>query len=137
MSYPTGVALLLIAHGSRRAEANAELVRLAELVQARRPGDVVEIAYLELAPPSIPEGAAHCVAHAGVHEVRMVPFFLSPGRHVAEDLEAFRAEFTARYPAVNFIVCPPLGLHPLVVDALLVRADETSVTAAVGQTTGH
>lgn len=116
-------ALLLIAHGSRRAEANAELVRLAELVQARRPGDVIEIAYLELAPPSIPEGAARCVAHPGVAEVRMVPFFLSPGRHVAEDLEGFCREFTERYPAVDFRVCPPLGLHPLVVEALLERAE--------------
>ncbi|MCA9112261.1 MAG: cobalamin biosynthesis protein CbiX, partial [Planctomycetaceae bacterium] len=49
-------ALLLIAHGSRRAEANADLVTLAELVQARQPDDVVEIAYLELAEPSIPAG---------------------------------------------------------------------------------
>lgn len=133
----TGVALLLIAHGSRRVEANAELVRLAELVRQRRPQDIVEIAYLELAPPSIPEGAANCVAQSGVREVRMVPFFLSPGRHVAEDLEAFRKEFSTRYPEVDFVVCPPLGLHPLVVDALLVRADEVSAAGIHEHSSGH
>lgn len=118
------LALLLIAHGSRRQEANDELVKLAELVRQRRPKDIVEIAYLELAPPSIPDGAINCVAHDGVSEVRMVPFFLSPGRHVAEDLERYCGQFTEKYPGVKFVVCPPLGLHPHVVDALLVRADE-------------
>lgn len=117
-------ALLLIAHGSRRSEANAELVRLAEFVRERRPQDVVEIAYLELAHPSIPEGADLCVAHPEVTEVRLVPFFLSPGRHVAEDLEEFRRQFAANHPHITFRVTPPLGLHPLVVEALLDRADE-------------
>ncbi|MCA9087935.1 MAG: CbiX/SirB N-terminal domain-containing protein [Planctomycetaceae bacterium] len=117
-------ALLLIAHGSRRAEANADLVTLAEMVRARQPADVVEIAYLELASPSIPEGAEQCVAHPDITEVRLVPYFLSPGRHVAEDLEEYRQQFTTRWPHIQFHVCAPLGLHPHVVDALLERANE-------------
>jgi sirohydrochlorin ferrochelatase len=116
-------AILLIAHGSRRAVANADLVALAELVRARRPEEIVEIAYLELAEPTIPQGAARCVEHGATH-VRMSPFFLSAGTHIAEDLTGFQTEFTTQYPGVQFQLCPPLGLHPLLVEALLERMGE-------------
>ena len=116
-------AILLIAHGSRRPAANADLVQLAELVRARRPAEIVEIAYLELAEPTIPQGAARCVER-GATTVRMSPFFLSAGTHIAEDLTGFRAEFESQYPGVRFQLCPPLGLHPLMVEALLKRMGE-------------
>jgi sirohydrochlorin ferrochelatase len=117
-------AILLIAHGSRRPAANADLVRLAELVAAQRPGELIEIAYLELASPTIPEGLARCVAR-GATRIRMSPFFLSAGAHVASDLHEFRREFLLRHPQVEVRVCPPLGVHPRLVDVLLERLEET------------
>lgn len=116
-------AVLLIAHGSKRAEANADLVQLAELVQARSDYPIVEIAYLELAEPTIPDGAAKCVGQ-GASRVLMLPYFLSAGNHVTEDLEGYRRRFAREYPGVNFVLCPPLGLHPQVVDAVLARIEE-------------
>jgi sirohydrochlorin ferrochelatase len=116
-------AALLIAHGSRRPEANADLAALAELVRATGRFGLVEIAYLELAEPDIPTAAAQCVER-GATEVRMLPYFLSMGRHVAEDLEGFRRDFAARYPGVTFVLCPPLGLHPKVVEVVLERLGE-------------
>lgn len=116
-------AILLIAHGSRRDEANRDLVELSRAVAARRPDDIVEIAYLELALPDIPTGARRCVER-GATEVRMLPYFLSAGAHVREDLTAFQQEFAAQYPGVRFHVCAPLGLHPRIVDVLLERLHE-------------
>ena len=116
-------AILLIAHGSRKAAANEDLVHIAEQIRARRPSAIVGIAYLELAEPTIPQGANACVTR-GASEVRMLPFFLSPGSHVVDDLERFRGEFTQQYPDVTFVLCPPLGLHPLLVDMLLERLDQ-------------
>ena len=113
-------AALLIAHGSRRAEANADLHELTALVKARGGFDVVEPAFLELADPDIPAAAAACVA-AGATDVRMLPYFLSMGTHVAHDLEAFRAGFAANYPGVRFEVRPPLGLHPKLVEVVFER----------------
>ncbi|MCA9617054.1 MAG: hypothetical protein KC586_30040, partial [Myxococcales bacterium] len=55
-------ALLLVDHGSRRAEANALLGQIAALVAARRPELVVEVAHMELAPPTVAEAFAACVA---------------------------------------------------------------------------
>ena len=116
-------AALLIAHGSRRAEANADLHRLAELVAARDAVPIVEPAFLELAEPDIPAGAARCVER-GATRVRMLPYFLSMGVHVADDLEEHRAAFAARYPHVTFTVCPPLGLHPKLVEVVFERLAE-------------
>lgn len=119
-------AALLIAHGSRRPEANADLVALAEHVRATHQFDVVEIAYLELADPNIPAGAAKCVER-GATDVRMLPYFLSMGTHVADDLEGYRREFTERYPKVTFSLCRPLGVHPKIVEVVLERLNKPGV----------
>lgn len=113
-------AALLIAHGSRRAEANDDLHRLTAQVVQRGGFDVVEPAFLELAQPDIPAAAAKCVER-GATEVRMLPYFLSMGTHVAGDLEEFRGQFEQRYPGVRFEVRPPLGLHPKLVEVVFER----------------
>lgn len=113
-------AILLIAHGSRRAEANADLLRLAEILRARGAYLYVQPAYLELAEPSIADGGAACVASGATH-VLMLPYFLSAGAHVSDDLERFRAELAAQFPQVHFELCAPLGLHPLMIDIVLDR----------------
>lgn len=115
--------MLLIAHGSRRPEANADLVHLAEQVAARLPGDVVEIAYLELAGPTVCEGARRCIAR-GARRIRLFPYFLSPGVHVTQDLEELRRDLSRQHAGVEFTLCPPLGLHPRIVDLVLERLRE-------------
>ena len=116
-------AVLLIAHGSRRPEANADLAKLAELVRERGEYPWVEIGYLEIAEPTIPQGAARCVEH-GADRVLMLPYFLSAGSHVVEDLERHRQEAAAKSAGVSFQLCPPLGLHPLMVDLVMARLAE-------------
>jgi len=114
-------ALLLIAHGSRRAEANADLEFVADGLRGRGTYPDVQVSYLELAEPSIDAGGARCAAR-GADRVVMLPYFLSPGKHVAEDLSAARARLAAAFPAVRFVLAEPLGRHPLVLDILAERA---------------
>jgi sirohydrochlorin ferrochelatase len=54
----------------------------------------------------------------------MLPYFLSAGVHVASDLEAQRHQLALEFPHVNFVLCPHLGLHPLMVDIVLSRLQE-------------
>lgn len=126
------VAVLLIAHGSRRAEANAELHTVAKSLADRGRYSVVRVSYLELAEPSIAEGGASCV-EAGAAEVILLPFFLSPGRHVVEDLTAARDALRERFPAVQFTLAGALGSHPLILDALADRAREAESDETVGK----
>ena len=118
-------AVLLIAHGSRREAANLDLVKLAEMLRERGQFPIIEISYLELAEPTIPEGAAQCV-EAGANEVLMLPYFLSAGVHVQNDLEQYRGEFSIAYPEISFRLCPHLGLHPLMLEIVLDRLNETA-----------
>lgn len=115
-------AILLIAHGSRRAEANNDLYRLAEMVRERRPAgvEIVDVGFLEVTQPDIPTGFAKCV-EAGATEVRIVPYFLSMGRHMAEDLAELKEQFARDYPTVVVDIRAPLGLHEKVVDVILDR----------------
>jgi sirohydrochlorin ferrochelatase len=114
------VAVLLIAHGSRRPEANDDLSRLAGILRAKQLYPIVETAYLELAEPDIPAAGQRCVA-AGATLVKLLPWFLSAGAHVVEDLERHRRELANRFPQVTFELCPPLGLHPLMIEIVLDR----------------
>jgi sirohydrochlorin ferrochelatase len=118
-------AVLLIAHGSRRAEANDDLVRLSEILLEKQVYAIIQTAYLELADPGIDAAAEKCVA-AGASRVKMLPYFLSAGAHVTDDLERHRRELAGRFPQVVFELCPPLGLHPLMVEIVLDRLREGS-----------
>ena len=116
-------AVLLMAHGSRRASANDDLVQLAGLVASRGPYRIVEVSYLELAEPTITTGGCACVSR-GARRVLMLPYFLSAGVHVVTDLEAHRLELAAEFPETEFVLCPHLGLHPLMAEIVLARLNE-------------
>jgi len=102
-------ALLIVAHGSRRASSNDE-VRALTAVVAQRAGDrfdKVDCAFLELADPLIYEGL-EALARAGANDITVVPYFLSAGRHVVEDIPAEVAK--ADIPAgIRVRVSPYVG----------------------------
>lgn len=112
---------MLIAHGSRRAEANADLAFVAGQLLARGRYPIVEVSYLEMAEPTIESAGTRCVAQGATHVI-LLPYFLSPGKHVAEDLAAVRDRLQARIPQCRFTLADPLGRHPLIVDVLEMRA---------------
>jgi sirohydrochlorin ferrochelatase len=115
-------AVLLIAHGSREAEANADLHHVAESL--RRRGEAIVVAtFLELAEPGISEGGRMCV-EAGADRVVMVPYFLSAGVHVRRDLAQAREELAKAFPGVVFVLAEPLGRHPLLVEVVAERVRE-------------
>jgi sirohydrochlorin ferrochelatase len=117
-------ALLLIAHGSRQAEANADLHYVAEELRRRGAYPIVEASFLELAEPGIEEGAGRCVTQ-GARRVILLPYFLSAGVHVLRDLTQARRRLAERFPDVEFRLAEPLGRHPLLLEVVLDRARET------------
>ncbi len=124
---PATTAVLLIAHGSRRESANADLRELAARLAATGPWTIVEPCFLELAEPDIPAGAATCAAR-GASRVLMVPYLLSAGVHLGRDLTAARDDLAARHPGVDFVLGPPLGPHPLLDRLVAARAAELDRT---------
>lgn len=106
------LAVLLVDHGSRRADAHEGLTwaggRLEQILVARgAPSSIVEIAHMELCAPSIAEGYQRCVQR-GATRVLVIPCFLSRGRHVSEDIPAQAAAAAAQFPLVHYQLSPPL-----------------------------
>lgn len=102
--------LLIVAHGSRRQASNLEVQALGDRVRALNNPDIdhVEVAFLELAEPSIPEGLARCVDR-GAEEIVVFPYFLAAGTHVAQDIPEALAEFGAQHPQVKLRLASHLG----------------------------
>ncbi|MFO0694763.1 MAG: CbiX/SirB N-terminal domain-containing protein [Polyangiales bacterium] len=116
-------AILVVDHGSRRPEANEQLLEVARLVEAQGGPDlVVRHAHMELAPPTIAEGFEACV-EAGATFVVVHPYMLSPGRHAMEDIPRHVAEAAARFPHVRYVVSAPLGVHPALAEVVLARCE--------------
>jgi sirohydrochlorin ferrochelatase len=115
-------AILIIDHGSVRAEANNMLECVANLVQAMAgSGVIVRFAHMELAEPLIPEGFARCVS-AGATEVVVFPYMLSPGKHSTRDIPRMVAEAAAAHPRVAYTVTAAFGVHDKLAEVILDRA---------------
>lgn len=117
-------ALLLIAHGSRQEEANADLLFVAAGLRSRG-WSIVEASFLELAEPGIAESGDRCVAQ-GAERVILVPYFLSAGVHVRRDLSEARTKLAERFPTVDFRLAEPLGQHPLLLDVVAERVRQAA-----------
>jgi sirohydrochlorin ferrochelatase len=114
------IGLIVVDHGSRRAESNAMLERMAGMVAEVVPYPIVEPAHMELAEPSIATAFDACVAR-GARTVVVSPYFLLPGKHWSQDIPALVEEAAASHPGVAYLVAAPFGLHPLMAQAVDAR----------------
>jgi sirohydrochlorin cobaltochelatase len=100
-------AILLVGRGSTDPDANAEVCKVARLLQEGRPYAFVEPAFVSLALPDVAGGLARCRA-LGARRVVVAPYFLFDGvlpRRVGEQARAFAAE----HPDVEVEVAGHLG----------------------------
>ncbi len=115
-------ALVIVDHGSRRAEAHDHLERIAAAVREREPDLEVAVAHMELSAPSIGEAIADCVA-SGADEISLHPLFLVPGRHLAEDIPRLVSEAEAEHPGLRVRILRPLGERPELAQLILASLD--------------
>mgnify|MGYP005864730697 CR=1 FL=1 len=78
-------AILLVGHGSRDPEGNAEFLGFAEAVRMASNGKIIEPCFIELAEPLVQEGIARCVTQ-GARQIIMLPVILFAASHVKIDL---------------------------------------------------
>lgn len=116
-------AIVLVDHGSRREEANRQLVTLCGRLALRTPDHIVEPAHMEIAAPGIGDAVEACVAR-GAEEIVVQPWFLAPGRHTVEDIPRLVAEARARHPRVVFRIGEPLGIDDALIELLLARIED-------------
>lgn len=109
--------LILFAHGARSASWAAPFLRLQSMLQASQTQLRVELAYLELMSPQLPElvKQLHADAH---HDITIVPIFLGQGGHVIRDLPLIVEKLRQDYPQIQFKLAHAAGEDPSVLQAI-------------------
>lgn len=130
---PWGV--VVVDHGSRRAESNRQVHLVAEALANSSPGLIVEPAHMELASPSLAEAFDRCVAR-GARLVVVHPFFLGPGSHWEQDIPALAARAAAAHPGIPHLVTAPLGPHPALAAIVQERLSQCLAQASPGPDNG-
>lgn len=110
-------ALILFAHGARDPRWAAPFQRLQALVKEQVSQQEVELAFLELMEPRLPEAVKSVVAN-GASEITIVPVFLGQGGHVLRDLPVILQDLKASYPQVNFRLVEAVGENAAVLQAM-------------------
>lgn len=124
--------LLVIAHGSRRAQANDEFLQFVDQIKinVNQDFDSIHGCFLELAKPQIIETAIEMVAE-GVSSLWVLPYFLTFGKHmekdIPEDLKAVAELLHQKGIPLKIDMLPHVGastaMLDLVEEALLVCTD--------------
>jgi sirohydrochlorin ferrochelatase len=122
--------LVLIAHGSRRQASNQEVMDLNSRLQ-RSASDrfqLYETGFLEIASPSIPEAIESCI-HRGATYITVVPYFLSAGRHVVEDIPGIIEPLAHKHKTVTIHITEHVGASDSMVELILESAIYSPGTA--------
>lgn len=111
--------IVIVDHGSTRAESNQMLERVAALFSERFKSkhEIVEPAHMELTEPSIATAYAKCVER-GAQRIVVLPFFLGPGKHWTQDIPRLAADAATKFPGTRYHVAPTLGIDDLILDLL-------------------
>ena len=110
-------ALILIAHGARDPEWALPLRRVHAAVQAQRPDQRVELAFLDFMKPDLHECAQSLLAE-GFGQIVVVPLFLAQGGHLKNDIPQLLEELRVQNPQVSFTMTGPVGEAESVIGAM-------------------
>jgi len=116
-------ALLVIAHGSPRKEANEDVRSVAETIRSRGVFPIVEIGYLDCNEPDIPSAIERCI-ELGAEQINAVPYLLHSGKHFVRDLPEALEQAAQRHPGVTILMGDYIGRRPEMLDVIRDRIAE-------------
>ena len=118
MQRKTGI--IVFTHGSRLAAGNAALVQFVAQLRQRLGSERIEPAFMEIAPPTIPD-AIHKLVRHGCNHIFGYALFLVPGAHLQEDIPAIFAATLQDYPGITYEISPPMLAEPQLLDFVAAR----------------
>lgn len=101
--------VLLVGHGSRSTLGAAQMHRIADLVAAARPGQIVELGFLEMSDPPAGKVLDELVER-GCRRIVVLPLLLLGAGHAKSDVPAVVVEARLRHPGVSILYGSPLGV---------------------------
>jgi sirohydrochlorin cobaltochelatase len=110
-------ALILFAHGARDPRWAAPFERLQQMLHSQMPDVSVELAFLELMSPRLPE-LVQSLEDKGCTEITVVPVFFGQGGHVLRDLPLMVDELRLQHPEMTIKVAAAVGEDDNVLKAI-------------------
>jgi sirohydrochlorin cobaltochelatase len=101
-------AIILFAHGARDPAWAQPFEKIKGVLEAKRPGTTVELAFLELMQPGLPDAVAK-LAGAGHRLITVAPLFMAQGGHLKNDLPKILDALRADYPQTTITLLPAIG----------------------------
>lgn len=118
----TKTGMIVLGHGSRRAEVARAFESMVGRVATMVPDVRVLPAFFSLGEPTLADQVAVLVGH-GCSRLVIMQYFLYNGVHIEQDIPVMIEELQVGYPSVEFVVLPTLEGDPamerLVADRLL------------------
>ncbi len=119
------VGLILIGHGSKHPKNRENLEKLAEILRKRAKFEVVELAFMSINTPSVPD-AIDSLAKKNISKIVLVPAFLAPGVHTTKDIPRMigvkEKEPQLKQRGIELIYGEPLGSDERIADILEEKA---------------
>lgn len=101
-------AIVLFGHGARDPQWAEPMRRLQSILVGQLPDIQVELAFLELMEPSLPD-TVDCLAQSGVGHVQVVPVFFGKGGHLKNDFPVIMAEMKQKHPGLTIEATAAVG----------------------------
>ncbi len=120
MTMSDAVAIVIISHGSPRAETNRGFESLVARVAARLPEYEIAPAFFSIVRPDIGDQVA-ALASRGAKRILLLPYFLYSGQHVTVDIPVLLDECRRRFPHLVLDFLPTLENDPVLENLLVER----------------
>ena len=109
-------ALVLFGHGARDPRWKQPFIKLQDLV-AQSGHLRVELSFLELMSPSLPEVIDQLVID-GFKTIEIVPVFFGQGGHIRKDFPAIMDACRSKHPKIQLSAKPAIGEDLGVLEAI-------------------
>ena len=121
--------LVVVGRGTTDPDANSDVSKLARMLEEGLGFGASFVCYSGTAKPLVADGLRLAV-RLGFSRIVVAPFFLFTGILVKRIYSAVTA-LAVKYPEIEFLQCEYLGIHELLADALLERAEESVTGKAI------
>ena len=117
MSKEDDQPIVLLFHGSRKAQGNTSARLLKKKFSASLPLRRVESAFLQFSKPSL-ESILRALATESPRRIIILPLILFKGKHLSEEVESTVSRVKRDFPIQRIVIADEIASSPLLLEIL-------------------